>query len=510
MGGQGGDGAAGARAQGRLDGAPLAIVDIGSNSVRLVAYEALSRAPAATFNEKSLCGLGRGVALTGFLAPDAVAKALSALQRYRVLCRTMGIADIRAIATAAVRDAANGKDFLNLAQSALGVPVTLLPGDREARLGGLGVLASVHEADGIVGDLGGGSLELADIAHGAVGEGVTLPLGGLSLIDLSDRSPKKAAKIARDALEKADILNGLAGRTFYAVGGTWRALARLHMRQRQYPLDVMHNYAIPTRDAAEFAKLIERVETDALSSIDAVSSARRPLLAYGAAVLEEIIKRGAPREIVISAQGVREGLLYEALAPQERLRDPLIVAAQDFNKLRSRAPAHGEELFAWTGALMASTHLEETAEDARLRHAACLLSDVSWRAHPDYRGVQAYDLVANAAFVGIDHPGRAFLALAASHRHGTGDREFGPASRSLVSARQLDRARILGAAMRVAYNISAAMPGVLGRAPMLCQKGRVTLTLPSPLAALNGEKLLSRIKQFARLLGGDAEVRAES
>ena len=115
-----------------------------------------------------------------------------------------------------------------------------------------------------VGDLGGGSLELADVSGGKVGRGVTLPLGGLSLLELSDRSPKKAAKIARDALQKAKPLEGLSGRTFYAVGGTWRALARLHMSQRQYPMRVMHNYVIPARDALEFTKLIERVEVEAL------------------------------------------------------------------------------------------------------------------------------------------------------------------------------------------------------------------------------------------------------
>jgi len=498
-----------AAAQGRLNGEPLAIIDIGSNSVRMVAYEALSRAPTTLFNEKILCGLAKGVALSGFLTPEGVSRALAALQRFRVLCETMRITDVTAIATAAVRDAGNGANFLELAESALGAKVQLLPGDREAMLAGLGVMSSIHEADGFVGDLGGGSLELVEIRQGAVEPGLTLPLGGLSLIDLSERSPKKAAKIAKDALAKIKGLDRLAGRTFYAVGGTWRALARLHMRQRQYPLDVMHNYVIPVRDAFEFARLIERVEADALTAIDSISQARRPLLAYGAAVLEEIIRRAEPKEIVISALGVREGMLYERLPAEERARDPLIVAAQAFNKLRSRAPAHGEELYAWTGALLASTHLEETANESRLRHAACLLSDVSWRAHPDYRGTQSYDLVANAAFIGADHPARAFLALAASYRYATGDRDFGQMSRALVSARQLDRARIIGAAMRVAYSVSAAMPGVLPRAPMICGKGKAILTLPKALTALNGERLQSRVKQFARLIGADGEIRAE-
>ncbi len=495
-------------AQGRLPGTPVAIVDIGSNSVRLVAYESHSRAPTPTFNEKALCGLGRGVATTGLLPEDAVAKALAALQRFRVLCDMMRIGDVRGLATAAVRDAANGPQFLALAERAIGCRIALLSGQQEAKLSALGVVSSIHAADGIVGDLGGGSLELTDVKEGAVHSCLTLPIGGLSLMDLSERSPKKAARIVRDTLAGVKTLQGLAGRTFYAVGGTWRALARLHMRQRQYPMNVMHNYVIPTADALEFARLVERIEVDALMEIESVSAARRPLLAYGAAVLEEIIRVATPKEIVVSALGVREGLLYSQLAPEVQAENPLIASAREFNRLRSRAPAHGEELFDWTSRLISSSHLDENDDDRRLRHAACLLSDISWRAHPDYRGTQAYDLVANAAFIGVDHPSRAFLALAAAYRHLSNEDFVTPQSRSLVSARQLDRARILGAAMRVAYNISAAMPGVLPRAPMVCEKGQVILTLPAELAPLNSERLQSRIRQFARLIGGDPEIRA--
>ena len=231
----------------------MAIVDIGSNSVRLVSYESRSRAPTPTFNEKALCGLGRGVAMTGLLHEDAIAKALAALQRFRVLCGTMRIRDVRGIATAAVRDAANGAEFLNRAERVLGCKIELLSGQREARLSALGVVSSIYKADGVVGDLGGGSLELTDVRDGECAPGVTLPSGGLSLMDLSERSPKKAAKIVRETLATVKALQGLTGRTFYAVGGTWRALARLHMRQRQYPMNVMHNYVIPSRDALEFA-----------------------------------------------------------------------------------------------------------------------------------------------------------------------------------------------------------------------------------------------------------------
>ncbi len=499
-------------APGRLAvGAAVAVVDIGSNSVRLVIYEGLTRAPTPIFNEKVLCGLGKGVTTTGMLAPDGVAKAISALRRFRVLCEVSGVADVAVIATAAARDAKNGAEFLAEAERAIGAPATLISSKREAELAALGVVSSIHKADGVVGDMGGGSLELTDIEAGRggaakIGAWTSLPLGGLALMDRSGRSPKKAVRIVREALADAKPLKGLAGRTFYAVGGTWRALARLHMEQRSYPLHVMHGYVIPTRDAIDFAHLVEVVNVDALAAIESVNSARRPLLAYGAAVLEQIIRIARPSEIVVSALGVREGLLYERLDKAQRRVDPLLASARDLNTLRSRSPRHGEELCEWTDAFFASSNLGESEDERRLRHAACLLADIGWRAHPDYRGEQALNIIAHAAFTGIDHPGRGFLALAISYRHLGVDEDVRPQLRALVAASMLDKARVLGAAMRVAYITSAANAGVLPQTPLVCRKDALTLTLPRGMAELANERLMGRMKQLARLIGREPRI----
>lgn len=486
---------------------PVAIVDLGSNSVRLVAYESHARALTPIFNEKVLCGLGKGVATTGLLAQDAMDKALAALRNFRALCRNMEIVDIHVIATAATRDAKNGAGFLEAASEAIGSEVTLIGGRREAELSALGIVSSFHKPDGVVGDLGGGSLELVDVERSKIGKGISLPIGGLALMDLSRGSPKRATRIVREAFENAGPLKQLRGRTFYAVGGTWRALARLHMRQRNYPLDVMHGYVIPAAEAGAFARLVERVNADALSSIASVTSGRRPLLSYGAVVLDELIREGRPKEIVISASGVREGLMFERLSAEQRHLDPLLAAARDFNRLRSRSPQHGEDLCVWTDAFFASTHLDETPEDKRLRHAACLLADGMWRAHPDYRSAQALSTIANAAFTGIDHAGRGFLALSVAYRHMSADEDVSPELRSLVSPRLLDRARILAASMRVAYILSAAMGGVLPRTHLQCQRGKLVLNLARADADLASDKVANRLKHVARLIGRDPEIR---
>lgn len=498
-------------APGRLvAGAPVAVIDIGSNSVRLVVYERLSRSPTPIFNEKALCGLGREVATTKRLNPDAVEKALAALRRFRGLCDRMGVGKLRVLATAAARDASNGPAFIAECSAICRTEVELLSGKREAQLSALGVISGVHRANGVVGDLGGGSLELADVHGHRIGAGVTYPLGGLALQDTSGRSLKKADRIVKEAFEKSPHLDHLKGRTFYAVGGTWRALTRLHMGQRGYPLHVMHGYVIGAREALEFCRLVRRAPLDTLSQIESVSEVRRPLLAYGALVLEHIIRIGKPDHIHVSALGVREGLLYEALPEEEQKTDPLIAASAELNWLRSRSPRHGEELIEWTDRFMASSGLEETVEEKRLRHAACLLADIGWRAHPDYRGEQSLNIIAHAAFIGVDHPGRAFVALSIFYRHvGLVDDELSPRIRELVTTRLLDRARILGAAMRVAYLVSASMPGTLPLAPLGVERGKLVLRLEGDLASLAGDRIASRLKTLGRLIGRDSEVRTK-
>jgi exopolyphosphatase / guanosine-5'-triphosphate,3'-diphosphate pyrophosphatase len=494
-------------APGRLPlGRPVAVIDIGSNSVRLVVYEGLVRSPTPIFNEKVLCGLGREVASKGILAKDAIEEALFALVRFRALCGVIQVERVHAIATAAVREAKNGPAFIKDAASACGIAIDVLPGPREAQLAAAGVFAGFYKPDGVVGDLGGGSLELVEVAGDRSKNGQTLPLGGLSLVDSSEHSLDKAKKIVRNALSDSPALSNLKDRIFYAVGGTWRALARLHMHHTGYPLHVTHGYAMEIDAALEFCDYVQRVDPDTLSDIEEISAGRRPLLAYGALVLREVLRAGKPSRVVISAFGVREGLLHEQLPPEERSRDPLMAAAGALNLLRSRSPRHGEELIGWTDAFMQSTETEETAEEKRLRHAACLLADIGWRAHPDYRGEQSLNIIANAAFAGIDHPGRAFLALAVFYRHVGWKEEPSDLLRKLATERLLERARVLGTAMRVAYLASASMPGVLPRAPMRVQKGLLVLRLEGELAALSGDRLKKRVNQLGKLIGRKSEI----
>ena len=495
---------------GRLTDRPsIGVIDIGSNSVRLVVYEGLSRSPTPLFNEKVLCGLGKTIASRGKLGSEAKSRALQAMSRFRAIAHILRVAELRVLATAAVREASDGPDFIRQAEDACGVKITVLSGEQEAEYAAAGILMGFSDPDGLAGDLGGGSLELIDIKKRALAGAITLPLGGLRLIDVSGGDRDKAERIIEDALKKAELLARGRGRPFYAVGGTWRAMARLHMAETNYPLRVTHGYRIKTSDAIDFCgKLAKGKKVTRIATGEDVSGARREVIPFGALVLERLLEKIQPSELIISVFGIREGLLYRLLSPAEQQKDPLLTFCADYARLRSRSPDHGQELCDWTDRIFLAPGPEETPEERRLRHAACILSDIGWRAHPDYRGEQSLNVIAHAALSGIDHPGRAFLALSVYFRHtGQMKDELGERLTNMVSKRAIKRARILGAAIRTAHMLSIGMPGIIRRTTLAHEGQRVVLTLPKDLQSLDGERLRQRFTALGELLERPADIR---
>lgn len=492
-------------AQGRIQGAqPVAVLDIGSNSVRLVVYERHARSLTPLYNEKSSCSLGRGVAQTGRLAYENIDRALTAIQRFALVTRLMKAGEVHILATSAVRDASNAEVFVEAVEQTMKADVHVLSGEAEAHFAALGVVAGIPDFVGLVGDLGGGSLELSSISGGRDSVGETHGLGVIRLQDDSGRSVTKARDIARERLGQSGLLKGKPGGQFCAIGGTWRSLAKMHQVLRNYPLHMVQQYVAK---ASDLAKLCDEI-VDAVAAgrpmpgADHVSSSRRELVPYGAAVLAEVLRTGKFDSVVFSALGVREGYLFGLLPPGEQAVDPLLQGAEEISILRSRSPAHAGDLIDFTGDFMAAIHVKETAEESRLRKVACYLSDIGWRGHPDYRGEQSVDMVAYGSLAGVDHPGRAFLAEALAVRYmGLKHRSLSQPLMALAGPAANMKARLLGATFRVAYPMSAAMPGVLPRAHFSLEGGRLRLHLPQDLAFLAGEHLEGRLDQLAGVAG---------
>lgn len=484
---------------------PVAVVDIGSNSVRLVVYDGLRRSPAPIFNEKVLCGLGKGVAISGKLNEIAIARAMLALRRFRALIRQIGVKDTFAVATAAAREASNGEQFIDQAEKALGVGISVLTGKEEARFAALGVIAGTPDADGLAGDLGGGSLELIDIREGKLHDGITLPIGPLRLIDLSGGDMARASAIVDGYLQDLPILKLLENRSFYAVGGTWRNLARIHMAQSHYPLHVLHHYMMTNQQASGIAELVSGLTASSLKDVKDMSKSRADTMPFGAMVLSRLLAHSKAKDVMTSVYGVREGLLFSKLPRKKMQSDALLSSCWDFARRYARSPLHELELCDWTDQLFGETTLKENDEEKRLRYAACLLADIGWRSHPDYRADRSLGMISQAAFVGIDHPGRVFLALTVFYRY-EGEVMKDDLTR-LLDERHIERAHLLSSVFRLAYILTAAMPGMLPKIGIkLGDNKTLVLTLPSKLKDLMGERVEKRLAALAFEMGRTPKV----
>lgn len=494
---------------GRKTTGRFGIVDLGSNSVRLVVYAAAERNPLLVFNEKVLCGLGRTLSSTGRLDPKGIDRALAALRRFVALREQIGIERLIVAATAAVRDAEDGPEFLARAEKICGFKIKLVSGAEEARFAAQGVLSGIPDADGVVGDLGGASLELVGVSGGKrLGEGATLPIGPLRLMDVAKGSLTTAESIVEKALKGLDLLKASQGRKIYVVGGAWRNLARIHMAQRNYPIRVLHEYVIPARDASDIAKVIGKLGPKTLAQIPDISERRIDTLPFGALILEKLIAAMKAKEIVVSAYGLREGILFDQLDKREQAKDPLLEGARDLAERLARFPQHGAELTPWTAPLFSDAVLGESPAEARLREAACILADIGWYVHPDYRAHHSMTQILLAPFSGIDHPGRLILARTLYHRHeGRGEPQTVGSLVGMLNENENRRALVLGLALRLAFTLCAATAGVLPKTRLEISKSMVTLVVPRRYEALLGEVVSKRLSALARAIDRKSETR---
>ena len=478
-----------------LDSAPAplrcAVVDLGSNSVRLVVYEGRGRNPVPIFNEKAVLRLGRGLQSTGRLNEAGVAQALRVMVRYHAIARAMAAAPFEVLATAAVRDASNGPAFIAALRERMpGAMITVLPGEEEAALSAAGLQCGIVGADGVLADIGGGSLELVRLDAAGVHDAVTLRLGVIRLAERAEGNLERARELADADLAGVPWLGAGAGRSLYLVGGAFRALARVHMQHVRYPLGIVHCYTIGQEAARELTQLI--------AGPGKLPGAKRRAddLPYAALVLRRLLRATGARQVVFSAYGIREGWFLRSVPNNVRSQDPLLAAVRAEAERMSRDTRLPPALIAWTAPLFPY----ETATAARLRQAACWLSDTGSHDHPEYRAEVTFQrsLYAPGA---LDHPTRAFLALTLATRY-----EADPASpylataRALLDAASIARAELLGTALRLAYTLSAGTPDLLAGASVRLEPGRVVLSLDGP-GVFAGDGVQRRLDRLASLLG---------
>ena len=477
---------------------PYAIVDIGSNSVRLMVYDQLGRAPMPHFNEKSLLRLGEGLAETGAIAPEGFWQAVQAVRRFRAIADAMGVTRIDAIATEAMRRASNGPALAAAIARESGLNVRILTGEEEARYATLGVISGFFRPVGLVGDMGGGSLEVAEAIDDHVGGSwVSLPLGALPVEAMLSEG-LAAAKRRVDDILRDGLKPGLSRPVFYPVGGGWRSLAKAHIESVGAPVKVVHGYALAAAAAREFAQSILRLSAARLAATPGVAARRARTLPAAALVLDRVLKRLAPERVVFSALGLREGLLYSQLTKAEQYLDPLIEGAQLIGLPLARVPDFAPALASWTANLFPG----ERHAEARLRVAACALSDIAWRDAPDLRAEESFRRLLLFPFIGVNHAERVFIAAAIHARYaGRPDAPWLKPSAGLLSPAALSRALILGRAMLLAYRFSGGVPALLAGARLRLDADSVRLEVGSAARAPDSDAVAERLRLLASAMG---------
>lgn len=482
-----------------------AVLDVGSNSVRLVIYRVEGRAIWSLFNEKVLAGLGRDAG-RGALSPAGVEAAMAALRRFRAVLDAVRPAAVHATATAAVRDATDGLAFVARARSEAGFDLRILSGEEEARYAALGVVCGVPDAHGVAGDLGGSSLELVRLDHGRPGVGLTLPLGPFAL---GLGKGFDAAQVHREAARRLAKIEGLETQAFYAVGGAWRSLALLHMRMADYPLEILQQYEIGAAEALEACRFAARQSRSSLERIEGLSKKRAEALPFAAVVLECLIERLEIERVCISAYGLREGLVFEAMAPELRARDSLIEGCAALGARQEIAEDLGQALDAWLWpALSSLPPVFGPERDAVLAAAACRLADLGSRLHPDHRADLVFDQVLRAPIAGMNHAERAFLALALFARHTASTNTPEPRIIGrLLSPERQQRARALGAAMRLGCDLSGRSAVLLGKSSLTIDGSSVRVSAaPDASDLLLGELTARRAATLAGLLEREVKL----
>ena len=471
---------------------PVGIIDIGSNSVRFVAYGGSERVPSTLFNEKVMAGLGRGLDESGRLSDKAMDAAIEALGRFRLLAREMKLKKLHAVATAAVRDASNGPDFLKRAVKA-GIKPELISGEEEARLSALGVISAIPQARGVVADLGGGSLELIPVEGGKTGPGVSLPIGVLRLG--KRESAREVAATLKDGVP-AVLRDAAEDSTLYLVGGSFRAFAQLDLQLTGHPLPIVHQHCLTPARVRELRQLVRSTSIEELRERVGVQSSRLQTLPAAAAVLDAACRVLSPRRIMVSAFGLREGILYDDLSVERKAEDPLLASALEVGERLGRFGDHGALLDQWIAPLFP----DDSDYAARLRLAACLLADVAWNAHPDFRAEWAVDMGVHGNWVGIDSEGRAILGRALCSAF-SGDGGYDDDVGALVEQRVLDHADRWGRAIRLAQRLSGGTASLLRRTGIAVEGQRLVLRLEESDRSLFSDAVRKRFKQLGSALG---------
>lgn len=468
-----------------------AVIDIGSNSVRMVVYER-GRMALPLFNEKASCCLGKDLAKTGQLNPKGLIEAKLLLQRFAHLAKNMRVKRITAVATAALRTAKNGKKFVSDIHKKTGLRIAIIPGTEEAKLSAIGTLAAFPDADGVMGDMGGGSMELVAINSGRIGKKISLQHGPLNLMNLQLNAALLQKKIYADLSDHKWLPAAGRGKTFYAVGGVFRAMARLHMEITKYPLHVVHNYRVDRAAFIRFLRAVRQNKWKKLAAKSGIAKTRIAAMPFAAAVLLELFQKVKFDNVCFSTYGLREGVAFYKDKKYIAGQDLLLSTCRGLAQRSNRFALNGDEVFEFLNPIVKTLPVNQK----RLFHAACWLSDIGWADHPEERAKQIFHRLLYAPLLALDHDGRVFIAVCCYSRY-AGKFDKLPDVVHLLDQKTLQLAMRLGLALRFADTLCGGVSGILPKLDFALRGKNIVLKLPKFMQVAGGEEVSKRLDAMA-------------
>lgn len=477
-----------------------AVIDIGSNTVRLVVYDGPLRAPEVIWNEKVAARLGQDLSTSGKIPPVASKEALGALARYALIVEDLGVEHVQTVATAAAREASNGAAFLRKVKK-LGLKPRLLSGEEEARVSAMGVIGAFPGAQGTVADLGGGSLEFVSIEHGDHHHGSSLPLGTLRLPAL--RAKSNFGKRIRKEMGKVGWAQAHPG-PLYMVGGTWRALARYAMNAADYPLTDPHGFELDVEEAQRLCNKLVRAKPEKLSSIKGISAMRSTCLPDAAAMLRVMLDEFEPDGLIFSSWGLREGLLFDELDPLQRAKDPLLAGVVAFAGVRDASITVATRLAGWT----VNITRDSGNPDEPMRLAAIQLAMALQRVEPNLRYNYATEWALDKRWIGCDARGRAMICSALLGS--LGRTEVPVSFRRLASDDDLHEGLTWGLGYRVARRLRAGSHAMMTTSSLTRKKNKLVLRLDKSRAAMAHYPLTFDLEVLATWLDLEPKIKIGS
>lgn len=470
----------------------IAVIDIGSNSCRMVIYEQSGAALIPYFNEKTMAGLGRDLSETRRLSPAGKELALKTFHRFRAITSSLNIRNIRVVATAAVREATDGADFKAHAEKILGQSIKVLSGADEGRLSALGVSVGFMEPKGLIADLGGTSMELRGVDADAEGESFLLgPLARAGDVDLSF---EKRAKLIKKVLGESALAKSFSGKSLYAVGGAWRNVAAVHMRLRNYPLSVAHGYRMSPSDVNDVIEAAELAQSDKLTRelLLSVSKRRFDTLPHAALLLKTLLTHIGAKRAIISSFGLRDGVAIEGMKASGEVG--LLDAVPLFLRSNPQSRLFGRELYSFIHSIS-----DQFDQPEPVLRAICMMADAGARMHPDHRANLVHEQILRAPLPAIDHTQRLFAAYAAASRY-TFKFTEDPQYAGLLSLGLKRRAKILGTAMRLGSVYSGRSGPILATAKIAVEDKTLCMRVDRNYSDLISDTVERRLSQLSGLM----------